>query len=148
MFDTQTNTAAGIGQHSHRRPGLVDSAFLFLGLVVTQALARCCPKSLALFHSLLEALKPPQASNVFRTFSSSVILSSLYKFYRCNCKSINTTLAEGAVIKLSLADETWCSLPCFRRCLGSSPVRYPPATSTLVFSPAIAVVRYPHFSWC
>lgn len=79
LIRLRPDTAAGID------PGFIHSGqprtcrcsgvncFSVLGLVVTQALARCCPKSL---ECLLEALNPPSTTEaVFRTFSSSIVLS-------------------------------------------------------------------------
>lgn len=79
LIRLRPDTAAGIdpgfihsGQPRTRRCSGVN-CFSVLGLVVTQALARCCPKSL---ECLLEALNPPSTTEaVFRTFSSSIVLS-------------------------------------------------------------------------
>jgi hypothetical protein len=79
LIRPRPNTAAGIdpgfihsGQPRTRRCSGVN-CFSVLGLVVTQALARCCPKSL---ECLLEALNPPNTSeDIFRPFSSSIVLS-------------------------------------------------------------------------
>ena len=141
LIRPRPNTAAGIDPgffHSGQRPGLVHcsgvNCFSVLGLVVTQALARCCPKSL---ECLLEALNPPRRSEaISRTFALSLpLLSSLFPlqfltlqlpFHRhstcggaCHQTlvrdrnlvflAVHQTLFRHLPVRLSAAPRLWCS---------------------------------------
>lgn len=139
LIRLRPNTAAGIDPgfiHSAQRPGLVHcsgvNCFSVLGLVVTQALARCCPKSL---ECLLEALNPPE--KVWRLPSHFLFLycplSFLYNFLTLQLPfhrysscgggchqdlvrhrnlvflAVHQTLFRHLPVRLSAATRLWCS---------------------------------------
>ncbi|KAF1839774.1 hypothetical protein BDW02DRAFT_9947 [Decorospora gaudefroyi] len=154
------NSAADRGPGSHsQQPSRRHCAglsgvnrFSVLGLlVVTQALARCCPKWHFRWPTYLKPWDPLQTTASFAPslplLYCPLSLSFLYKIHHCSYHFIDSAFAGGAAIKLSLENETWCSLPCIRRSLGAprSPVRLHDDFGVLACH---CRVRYPHNFWC